>query len=210
MQIQTLVFNPFSENTYIIYDETNESVIIDPGCYSEDEEKKITDFLSRKKLKPVKIINTHCHIDHILGVDFLKQKFKIKFFANKNDDYLLQNAVQAAEMYGLNLQKAPVIDENLTKKNNIEFGNSQLKILEVPGHTPGHLAFYSDTDKFILTGDVIFKDSIGRTDLPGGDLDILLDSIRTKIFSFDDEFTIYPGHGPTTGIGIEKKDNPFL
>ncbi|MBN2662065.1 MAG: MBL fold metallo-hydrolase [Bacteroidales bacterium] len=210
MQIKQLTFNAFFENTYIVFDETNEAIIIDPGMNSDRENQKIVDFINKNNLKPVKIVNTHCHIDHILGIDFLKETYLIECYSGKNDEYLLADAIEKANMFGLKLKKAPQIDNYISEKDEIIFGNSKLKILDVPGHTSGHIALYSLKDKFVITGDVLFKDTIGRTDLPGGDLDQLLNSIRTKLLSLDDEYTVFAGHGEKTSIGYEKLNNPFL
>ncbi len=210
MEIVQLTFNSFSENTYLLIDKNKETIIVDPGMFGEDEEKDFIEIISKNKLKPTKIINTHCHIDHILGINFLKKTYKIKFYASKSDEYLLETAVQVGEMYGFDIKEAPKIDKYISEKDEIKFGSSKINIFKVPGHTTGHLAFYSVQDKFIITGDVLFKDSIGRTDLPGGDLDILLESINHKIMSLPDDFIVYPGHGIDTTIGTEKRNNPFL
>jgi len=210
MKIAQLVFNSFSENTYVVYDETNEAIIIDPGMSTPEEEQKFIEFIEKNNLNPTKIVNTHCHIDHILGVDFLKTQYKIKLFANKDDEYLLENAIETAELFGIDLAQSPTIDEYVCETDTIQFGKSSLKIIEVPGHTSGHLAFYSEEDKFVLTGDVLFKDTIGRTDLPGGNLDQLLLNIKTKLLPLGDDFNVLPGHGPNTNIGTERINNPFL
>lgn len=210
MQIKQLTFNAFFENTYVVFDETNEAIIIDPGMDSDEENQKIVDFINKNNLKPVKIVNTHCHIDHILGIDFLKQTYSIKCYSGKNDKYLLADAIEKATMFGLKLNKTPKIDNYISEKDEITFGNSKLKVLDVPGHTSGHIALYSPEDKFIITGDVLFKDTIGRTDLPGGDLDVLLNSIRNKLLTLDDDYTVFAGHGQSTSIGYEKINNPFL
>jgi hydroxyacylglutathione hydrolase len=210
MQVVKIIFNSFSVNTYVLFDETKEAIIIDPGCNSPEEKQKFAEFFKEKGLKPVKIVNTHCHIDHILGVDFMKDTFGIEFYASKDDEYLIENAMISSEMFGLGLAKAPKIDNYISEKDEIKFGNSSLKILEVPGHCNGHLAFYSDVDKFVITGDVLFKDSIGRTDLPGGDLDVLMNSIFTKILPLGDDYAVLAGHMGNSDIGTERKNNPFL
>jgi len=210
MKVITLQFNAFSENTYIVFDETKEAVIIDPGCNIESEYARMKEVLKNQQLKPIAVVNTHLHIDHIFGVDYMKKEYKVELWANEKDSYLLNNAKETAKMFGFNFEKVPTIDKNISEKDEIAFGNSVLKILEVPGHTPGHLAFFSENDKFVITGDVLFKDTIGRTDLPGGDLDVLLNSIRTKLLTLGDDFAVLPGHGLATNIGVEKRENPFL
>jgi glyoxylase-like metal-dependent hydrolase (beta-lactamase superfamily II) len=210
MNISVFSFNLFAENTYILFDDTNEAIIIDPGCYSGDEKQILLQFIDKNNLKPIAILNTHCHIDHILGVDFLKNYFKIQFWANKNDQYLLDDIFEAAKFYNFKLDQIPKIDRNITEKDKIHFGNQTLDVLQVPGHTKGHLAFFSKQDQFVLTGDVLFKDTIGRTDLPGGNLEQLMNSLYSKILPLGDQVIVYPGHGPATQIGFERKDNPFL
>jgi glyoxylase-like metal-dependent hydrolase (beta-lactamase superfamily II) len=170
----------------------------------------MNEVLKNQQLKPIAIVNTHLHIDHIFGIDYMKKYYKTELWANEKDSYLLDNAQQTAKMFGFEFEQIPVIDKSISEKDEIKFGNSVLKILEVPGHTLGHLAFYSEIDKFVMTGDVLFKDTIGRTDLPGGDLDTLLNSIRTKLLTLGDDYTVFPGHGLSTNIGVEKRENPFL
>ncbi|MEA3452367.1 MAG: MBL fold metallo-hydrolase [Bacteroidota bacterium] len=210
MKISKFVFNLFQVNTFVLYDETKEAIIIDPGCGSDTEKKQLLDFIEKNELKPKAIVNTHCHIDHIIGVDFLKEHYNIEFWANRDDQYLLDIIVEVANMYGVDLDKAPVIDKHISALNEISFGKSKLALIEVPGHTDGHLAFFSPKDQFVLTGDVLFKDTIGRTDLPGGDLDRLMNSILTQILPLGDEVDVLSGHGPDTTIGAERKNNPFL
>ncbi len=210
MEISKFIFNLFAENTYVLYDETKEAIIVDPGCYSDDEKESIINFIEKNNLKPIAIVNTHCHVDHILGVNFLKNYFNIDFWANKKDKYLLDSVAEIAEVYEFEIENKPEIDRHISASDEIKFGNSKLKILEVPGHTSGHLAFFSPEDKFVLTGDVLFKDTIGRTDLPGGNLDLLMNSIFTQILPLGDEVEILSGHGASSSIGAERKDNPFL
>jgi len=210
MQIKTFHFNKFIENTYLVWDETNECIIIDAGNSTDQENVFLQKHIDENNLKPVAVLNTHCHIDHILGIIFLQEKYGIEFWANKNDQYLLDNTPQMAEIYGFNMSKIPQINKNITEKDVIKFGNTELKVLEVPGHCSGHLAFYNDKNKAIFTGDVLFKETIGRTDLPGGDLDKLLDSIKNKIFTLDSNYTVFPGHGEHTSIRHEIANNPFF
>ncbi len=210
MQVNKLVFNSFSVNTYILSDETGEAIIIDPGCYSESEKNGLVQYLATNNLKPVKIVNTHCHIDHVLSVDFLKDKYGLEFYASKNDEYLSDFLETSAQMFGFYNVSFPTIDKYIAENDVVTFGNSSLKVLDVPGHTAGHLAFYSKENNFVIVGDVLFKGSIGRTDLPGGNLDTLLNSIRNKLFTLGDECVVFPGHGSETNIGGEIMYNPFL
>lgn len=210
IQIQSFTFNPFSENSYILYDETGEAVIVDPGCYDAGEFQEFYEYIENKNLKPVAIINTHAHIDHVLGVAAVKEKYKIPFSLHKIDEPLLKAVKTYAPNYGFPKFDEPEINNYLEEGDIINFGNSTLKVIFVPGHAPGHVAFVSDEQHFVIGGDVLFRQSIGRTDLPGGDMSILLNSIRTKLFTLPDDYTVYAGHmGPTT-IGFEKSNNPFL
>jgi len=210
IQIKSFVFNPFSENTYVLHDETGEAVIIDPGCYDKAELKQLYDYIETNTLKPVRIINTHAHIDHVLGVAAVKLKYNIPFSLHRIDEPLLKAVKTYASNYGFTHFDEPEIDSYIDEGDTVTFGNSSLRILFVPGHAPGHVAFVHDEQQFIIGGDVLFRQSIGRTDLPGGDLEILLDSIRTKLFTLADGYTVYAGHMQPTTIGYEKKNNPFL
>ena len=210
IQIKSFVFNPFSENTYVLHDETGEAVIIDPGCYDKAELKQLYDYIETNSLKPVRIINTHAHIDHVLGVAAVKVKYNIPFSLHRIDEPLLKAVKTYASNYGFTHFDEPEIDSYIDEGDTVTFGNSSLRILFVPGHAPGHVAFVHDEQQFVIGGDVLFRQSIGRTDLPGGDLEILLDSIRTKLFTLADGYTVYAGHMQPTTIGYEKKNNPFL
>jgi len=211
MQVKVLTFNPFQENTYIIYDETKECIIIDPGCYEEKEEIQLRSFIDENMLTPVKLINTHCHIDHILGNKFANDIWDIELYIHKEDLPLLKNAGNIGKMYGFeNYEGSPYPKYFLEEKKKIAFGNSELEIIFTPGHAPGHICLYSENDKFIIAGDVLFNGSIGRTDLPGGDYNTLINSIKTKLLPLAEDTTVYCGHGPSTSIGKEKKTNPFL
>jgi glyoxylase-like metal-dependent hydrolase (beta-lactamase superfamily II) len=211
MQVKVLTFNPFQENTYIIYDETKECVIIDPGCHENKEENQLILFIEENMLSPVKLINTHCHIDHILGNKFVSDMWNIELYIHKEDLPLLENARSIGRMYGFESFEGSIYPKHfLEEKNKIAFGNSELEIIFTPGHAPGHICLYSKKDKFIIAGDVLFNGSIGRTDLPGGDYDTLINSIKTKLFPLEEETTVYCGHGPSTSIGKEKESNPFF
>ncbi len=210
IQLQGFVFNPFEENTYILFDDTKECVIIDPGCSNDSERKELIDFIKDENLKPVKLLNTHCHIDHILGNAFVSKKYNIGLEIHKNDLPTLHSLPQVSHLYGLHAEQSvePVIF--LNEGDKILFGNSSLDVLFTPGHSPGSICFVSPTDKLIIGGDVLFSGSIGRSDLPGGNHETLLNSIRTKLFSLDNDFIVFSGHGSETTIGIEKESNPFL
>lgn len=210
IQIQSFVFSPFSENTYVLYDETEEAVIVDPGCYEPQEYQELNYFIKKNDLKPVGIYNTHAHIDHVLGAAKLKNTYKIPFALHRLDEPLLRAVKTYAPNYGFPTFDEPTVERWLLEGETVEFGNSALKIIFVPGHAPGHVAFVNDAQKFVVGGDVLFRQSIGRTDLPGGDMDTLLNSIRTQLFTLPDDYTVYAGHMQPTTIGFEKKHNPFL
>jgi glyoxylase-like metal-dependent hydrolase (beta-lactamase superfamily II) len=184
-------------------------MIIDPGCYESYEFDALKKYISEKDLKPKSIINTHCHIDHILGVDHLKDHYKIPFYISKKELPVLQSATLMAPVYGFLQFKEPSPDGFLEDGENVVLGETSWQILDVPGHSPGHIALYNANHKICLAGDVLFQHSIGRTDLPGGDHETLMRSIKNKLFKLPDDVVIYPGHGPETTIDEEKQHNPF-
>jgi hydroxyacylglutathione hydrolase len=209
LQVKKFTFNPFAENTYVLFDDTKECIIIDPGCYEKGEEKELTEFIESNKLVVKKLINTHCHIDHVLGNAFVKNKFKVLLYIHLIEEPLLRAVSSYASNYGFFQYQDSTPDVFLKEDEFVEFGNQKLKILFVPGHSPGHIAFYDATSKTLIGGDVLFEGSIGRSDLPGGNLNTLINSIHEKFFALPDDVTVYCGHGEETSIGFEKKTNPF-
>lgn len=209
IQIQSFVFNGFQENTYVIFDETNDALVVDPGCYEKGEQEELAEFIENKGLKVVKLLNTHCHIDHVLGNYFVKEKYKVKFYIHKKDEETLKSVKVYSPAYGFAQYAEADIDAFFEEGDTIEFGNSKLDILFVPGHAPGHVAFLNEEENICIGGDVLFDGSIGRTDLPGGNFEQLIQSIHQKLFVLSDDMIIYPGHGGTTTIGKEKTSNPF-
>ena len=209
MTIQSFVFNAFQENTYIISDETKECVIVDPGCYDDHEKKELSDYISENQLRVQILLNTHCHIDHILGNEFVKQKYGSKLYLHKTEVFVLNAQKILAAHYGFNLYQPATPDNYLNEGDFIEFGAQKFSVLFVPGHSPGHIAFYNEKEKVVLAGDVLFLNSVGRTDLPGGNHNTLIESIHRKLFTLPDDVTVYPGHGNETTIGLEKRTNPF-
>ena len=211
MEIHQITFNTFQENTFILWDNTTDCIIIDPGCYERNEELELVDFINKNNLNPVKLINTHCHIDHILGNKFVSEKWDLELYMNKIDLPLLEGAGDIAKMYGFeNYKGSPYPKHYLEEGDILEFGESKLEILFTPGHAPGHICLFNKEEGFIVSGDVLFNGSIGRTDLPGGDFDTLIESIKTKLMTLQDETIVYCGHGPSTSIGKERLSNPFL
>lgn len=209
LTIKEFVFNPFQENTYVLYDETKEAVIVDPGCYEEYERRELQEFIENNKLKVTMLLNTHGHIDHVLGNTFVKDKFNVKLYIHKIEEPVMRAVRAYAGNYGFPLYQEASVDSYLEEGNTITFGNQQFTILFVPGHSPGHVAFYSEKEKVVIGGDVLFLNSIGRTDLPGGNFNTLINSIHEKLFTLPDDVVVYTGHGPETTIGYEKETNPF-
>lgn len=210
IQLKKIVFNSFQVNTYILFDETKECIIVDPANYEPVEDQALANFISEHNLKPVLIINTHCHIDHILGVTHAMNTFGVPFHAHENEEKLLKNASLMGKVFGFKVEQLPAIDHFIGHGELISFGNSELQSIHVPGHSSGSLAFYAPGGSFAITGDALFAGSIGRTDLPGGDYDTLIESISTNLFSLPPETTIWPGHGESSTIGDEMSDNPFF
>ena len=211
MKIEKFTFNAFSENTFIVSDNTKECIIIDPGCYNQHEKNELVKYMTDNNLKPVMLINTHCHIDHIFGNKFAAEKWGLELQINKLELDILENSTDVAKLYGFeNYEKSPNAKIFLNEHDEIKFGESKLDILFTPGHSPGHIAFHSAKYKVLISGDVLFNNSIGRTDLPGGNYDTLIKSIKEKILLLEDETIVFCGHGPSTTIGSEKLNNPFL
>lgn len=211
MKIKSFAFNPFQENTYVVYDETKECIIIDPGCYTEAERTELRRFITSEGLNPVKLINTHCHIDHVLGNKYVSELWNLELYMHKEDLPLLENAGNIGKMYGFeDYEGSPYPKHFLAQNDTLIFGESSFKILFTPGHAPGHICLYSKENDLVIAGDVLFQGSIGRTDLPGGDHNTLINSIKTQLFPLPNGTIVYCGHGPSTNIGYEKEHNPFL
>jgi glyoxylase-like metal-dependent hydrolase (beta-lactamase superfamily II) len=210
ISVQSFTFNPIQENTYVLYDESLECVIIDPGCYDNHERAELSAFISKNNLKPVRLLNTHCHLDHIFGNAYVANTYKLGLEIHKADIPVLDAFLASANLYGMNAEPSPRPASYLEEGDIVKFGNSQLEIFFTPGHSPGSITFYSRPGKLMIAGDVLFMGSIGRTDLPGGDYETLIRSIKDKLFTLDDDFKVYSGHGPATTIGHERRSNPFL
>ncbi|AZI24701.1 MBL fold metallo-hydrolase [Pedobacter sp. G11] len=209
--IKIFTFNAYSENTYVLYDETKECVIIDPGMYEGFEQNELVSFIKAQNLKPVLLLNTHCHIDHVFGNKFIFDTYGLKPKFHKGELVVLEAVPGYAPSMGFyKYETSPLPDEFLEETGTITFGNSTLDLIFAPGHSPAHLCFYSKADDILIGGDVLFYGSIGRTDLPGGNHQQLLQNISDKLFVLPDETKVYPGHGPATTIGFEKQNNPFF
>ncbi len=210
IHIQSFCFNPFQENTYIVYDNTSNCVIIDPGCNNDTEQNILLDYILKNKLKPVKLLNTHCHLDHICGNAFVAKQFNLKLEAHAFELPVLEASDEVGKMYGFTFTSSPSIYTFIEKDAEITFGNSVLKVLFTPGHSPGSICFYNEENALVIAGDTLFNMSIGRTDLPGGNYQTLIDSIKNELFSLPPNTKVYSGHGHSTSIGFEKTNNPFF
>ncbi len=210
IQIKKFTFNPFQENTYILYDDTKECIIVDPGCYNSSEQNTIAKFIEENDLLPVKLLNTHAHIDHVLGNQFIATTYKLGLELYQSDHPMLDYAKASAKLYNIPYDESPEPSAYIKEGDVIEFGNSSLDVLYVPGHAPDHIVFLHEEQKFLIGGDVLFKRSIGRTDLPGGNHEQLLANIKEKIFTLHPSITVYSGHGEETTIMDEVQGNPFF
>lgn len=210
LYIASFTYNAFQENTYLIINDKKQCWIVDPGMYDNTETNHFLQYISNNELIPQAIINTHAHIDHILGVDTLKQHFNIPFGLHEKDQPVLRSTLTSAAIFGFDLKTAPQPDFFINETAKLPVADDFLEIRFTPGHSPGSIIFYYPQGNWLVGGDVLFSGSIGRTDLPGGNFDVLINSIRTQLFILPDETIVYPGHGPATTIGQEKKFNPFL
>ena len=210
IHIYKLEVNPIRENSYIVNDESGEAIFIDPGFFFDDEREMIRDYIRQEGLTPKLIICTHCHFDHVMGVNFVKNEYNLPFECHNDDAFLVRLAPKQSAMFGFPLDEIENPDLFIRDGEIIKFGNSELKAIHVSGHSPGHMVFYSEKNNALFTGDVLFHSSIGRTDLPGGNYDELIRNIKNKLLVLPDETIVYSGHGPETTIGREKKKNPFL
>lgn len=211
MRIKKFEFNMFPVNCYILSDETNEAVVIDPGCFYEEEKQALKNYINGNNLTIKHLLNTHLHLDHIFGNPFMEKEFNVQAEANKLDEFWLEQAPQQSRMFGFQLKEEPMpLGKYISDGDIISFGNTQLEAIHVPGHSPGSLVFYSKNENCIFSGDVLFQGSIGRADLAKGDFQELKENICCRLFVLPNETVVYPGHGAPTTIGTEKKDNPFF
>jgi len=208
--IEKFIVNPLQENSFVISDETGECIFVDPGFFYSEEHNEIKQYITENHLKPVMIANTHCHFDHIMGVEFIRKQFNIPFLAHPDDAFWIEKATDQGHMYGFNVKPVQPIDSFLSENEQLKFGNSVFEIIHIPGHSPGHVVFYNKESEMLIAGDVLFYGSIGRTDLPGGNYEALILNIKNKLFKLPDETKVYAGHGPETTLGFEKSTNPFL
>lgn len=210
LEIKPFTFNAFQENTYVVYNEGKDGIILDPGCYDLLETDELDRFIKDKNINIVRLINTHCHVDHVLGNHHVVSKYKVPLTIHRGDLDTLRSVKAYAPAYGFHFYTEVIPEAFLEEGDEVQLNGEVLKVLFVPGHAPGHIVLYHDKGKFVVAGDTLFRQSIGRTDLPGGDYDTLIHAIRTQLFTLKDGTTVYCGHGPTTTIGFEKLNNPFL
>lgn len=208
--VKQFTFSPVQENTYVVYNELGEACIIDPGCYYQNERNQLKELIKTTDLQPKYLLNTHCHLDHVFGNKFIHDTYGLNLHLHPLEEKVLAFAPTSGEMWGLPFEnyEGPLVF--LEESDTITLGNDTFQIFLTPGHSPGSICFYLKDQGLLIGGDVLFRESIGRTDLPGGDHETLLNSIRVKLFTLPDEVVVYPGHGPTTTIGYEKRNNPFL
>ena len=210
LTVRSFTFSPVQENTYILYNEQNQCCIIDPGCYFPEERDELKTGIEKTGLKPVLLLNTHCHLDHVFGNKFIHDTWKLNLHIHEKEKPVLDFAPQSGRQWQLPFENYSGTIEYLVEGNTIRIGDDELEIRFTPGHSPGSVSFYHEKGGFIIGGDVLFNMSVGRTDLPGGNFEVLADSIRTQFFTLPDETKVYSGHGPMTTIGFEKRNNPFV
>jgi len=210
LTVQPFTFNPVQENTYVVYNEKRDCCIIDPGCYFASEEKEIKDFIDQNGLNPIFLLNTHCHLDHIFGNRFIQKTYGLELYLNQLEKAVLDYGPVSGQLWQLPFDNYDGTLHFLSEGDKVRLGADELHVLFTPGHSPGSISFYSLENKFLISGDVLFQGSIGRTDLPGGDFTILEESIRTKLYTLPADTVVYPGHGGSTTIGDEMKTNPFV
>lgn len=208
--VKAFTFSPVQENTYVLFNETGAAIVIDPGCYFEEERDLLQNFIIQNKLEPKLLLNTHCHLDHVFGNKWIHETWGLLLHIHLNEKKVLDFAPASGLMWNLPFDNYNDELIYLNEEETIQLGDDELELIFAPGHSPGHLCFYCRKQGFLIGGDVLFQESIGRTDLPGGNHATLINSIKTKLFVLPDETIVYSGHGPATTIGHEKKHNPFL
>lgn len=208
--VETITFNPYQENTYILFDDQKNCIIVDPGMHDHHEELILKSFIETNELTPQILLNTHCHIDHVLGNHFVYEEWGLKPLFHEGEIPVLIAVQNYAPQMGFRYEPSPIPETFLIDRQQISLGNNVLDCILAPGHSPAHLCFYSAQQNFLIGGDVLFRNSIGRTDLPGGNHEVLLNSIKNRIYTLPNETKVYPGHGPTTTIAFEKETNPFI
>jgi len=210
LHVKAFTFNPVAENTYLLYNGEKNCWIIDPGCYFPEEKEELREFIEKEGLIPVRLLNTHCHLDHVFGNRFVSETWHLPLHIHPLEEKVLQMAPASGQLWQLPFDNYEGELVFLAEGETLKLGEEELQVLFTPGHSPGSLCFYSEQNGFVIGGDVLFDRSIGRTDLPGGDYNTLINSIQTRLFTLPDDTKVYPGHGPMTTTGFEKMNNPFV
>lgn len=210
IKVHTFTFNPYQENTYLLVNENKDCIIIDPGMHNASEEQHFTNYIETHQLQPILLLNTHCHIDHVLGNKFVHDQWGLIPSFHEGEVPNLVSVDNYAPQMGIRYETSPIPKEFIQEGDRITFGHHRLEAIFAPGHSPAHLCFYNEEFQFLIGGDVLFRTSIGRTDLPGGNHQLLLDNIKNKLYTLPDNTVVYPGHGPTSTIGYEKENNQFI
>jgi hydroxyacylglutathione hydrolase len=210
LTIHSFCFNAFQENTYVLYNEQKEAIIVDPGCYLKNEQETLVDFINKNELTPTLLLNTHCHLDHVFGNSFVSDKYALTAHFHENEQPVIDRLPQGGARWGVPCEPYTGPVKYINHNDIIHFGADQFKVLLTPGHSPGSVCFYNEKQDFMIGGDLIFKDGVGRTDLPGSNPLDLIESIRNQILPLPDTMTVYSGHGPATTWGREKKANPYI
>ncbi len=210
LQIKVLTFNPIQENTYVLYNEFNECIIIDPGCYFDEEKEALKSFIENNKLQPKLLLNTHCHLDHVFGNKYIGEEYKLTLQIHKEEEQVLKMAPASGLMFNLPFDNYTDELVFLEEGDMVSLRDDELEVIFAPGHSPGSICFYCQKQNFIIGGDVLFRNSIGRTDLPGGNHEGLVKNIKDKLLILPAGVKVYPGHGAPTTIGDEIKNNPYL
>ncbi len=210
LTVTSFTFNPLQENTYLVYNEKGETLVVDPGCYFTAEEETLSHFIAENNLTPTKLINTHCHLDHVFGNKWVYETYGLELYIHSKEEKVLAFAPISGEKWGIPFVNYQAPIHFLYENDSIFLGDDELKILLTPGHSPGSISFYSAQQNFVISGDVLFYESIGRTDLPGGSFELLAQSIQQQIYTLPDETIVYNGHGKPTTVGHEKRFNPYV
>ena len=209
-KLKRFVFNSFGVNTYVVSDDTGKCLVIDPACQSRQEESELAAYITGNNLEPVGMLNTHFHVDHIVGNNFICNTFNLRPQCHKSSKMFWETAAEFGSVFGIKVENLIIPRDFIAEGDRISYGNSSVYALYTPGHADGSICFVNTAERYVIAGDVLFRESIGRTDLPTGNFDVIYQSITTKLFTLPDDFTVYPGHGPETTIGYEKLNNPFL
>lgn len=208
--VKIFQFNPLQENTYLLYNDDGECIIVDPGCYTDAERDRLANFIQTASLKPMMLVNTHCHLDHVFGNKFVHEAYGLELYIHEGEKQVLEMAPTSGLMWNLPFDNYSGPIHFLDETSSLQLGKESIAILFTPGHSPASISLYAASSGFVVAGDVLFRESVGRSDLPGGNPDVLVNSILTKLYPLPDETVVYSGHGEPTTIGHEKRHNPYV